>query len=236
VVRFSRRAAFGALFATTAGTFTRSVSGKSSPIDRAVVRYSSPETGGAERPLFIFERELSFEARVVALSDSGFKAGDVPFRRHHLQQALEQHVAESLLASLEIKPRPTTAEIESQLESARLVFAEQIGGDGNDGAERGVFKLEAARVAEGLTTLDVRRVFRRRAMASLYLDRMVTPMLAPNRLTLKRLHEAGRTPFSDVPFETALPLLEKWYVRESLSRAVTEFFQNARARLTLEYL
>ena len=43
-------------------------------LDRAVVRFTAPEIGGARNPQFIYERTLAFEARVEALSDPGFTA------------------------------------------------------------------------------------------------------------------------------------------------------------------
>src|SRR4051812_15486358 len=75
-------------------------------VDRAVVRFSAPEAGGREQPHFVFERELAFEARLVALGDPAHRAGDVPYRRHHLVAALEAHVAETLMASLAMTPEP----------------------------------------------------------------------------------------------------------------------------------
>jgi hypothetical protein len=38
-------------------------------LDRVVVRWSAPETGGPGKPQFIFERELAFEARLESLMD-----------------------------------------------------------------------------------------------------------------------------------------------------------------------
>ena len=48
-------------------------------VDRAVVRFEAPETGGARHPRFVFERELSFEARLEALRRS--LDGDIGERR-----------------------------------------------------------------------------------------------------------------------------------------------------------
>ncbi len=51
-------------------------------VDRAVVRFEAPETGGARRPRFVFERELAFEARLEALSDPDRAAlGDLAVSR-----------------------------------------------------------------------------------------------------------------------------------------------------------
>ena len=37
-------------------------------VDRVVVRWYAPELGGVAKPQFIFERELSFEARLEAFN------------------------------------------------------------------------------------------------------------------------------------------------------------------------
>lgn len=196
-------------------------------LDRAVVRFSAPEGGGRARPYFIYERELAFEARLVALSDAAYRSKDVPYRRHHLQNALERHVAETLLAALPMEPEPTERQIAEQLVSARQMVLEQIGGE-----ER---LLVAAR-AEGIGPLELRRYFRRRALASLYLHVMVTPMLEPSTLELRRFHRSGEGPLSDRPFSEAEPALRRWSIARSLRAAVATYFQNARARVHLNFL
>src|SRR6187401_3056269 len=77
-------------------------------LDRAVVRFYAPETGGVERPRFIYERRLAFEARIEALADQGRASFDAqPYRERHIGAALERHVSEVLLASLRIEPEPS---------------------------------------------------------------------------------------------------------------------------------
>src|SRR5688500_7932602 len=50
-------------------------------LDRAVVRYTAPETGGNRSPRFIYERVLAFQARLEALADPDRAADDaVPYR------------------------------------------------------------------------------------------------------------------------------------------------------------
>lgn len=196
-------------------------------VDRTVVRFSAPEGGGRQRPYFIYERELAFEARLVALADSAHRSKKQPYRRHHLQQALERHVAETLLAALSIDPPPDEEQIASQIESARAMVAADVGGQDA--------LLSAAR-AEGLGSLELRRYFRRRALASLYLHVMVAPMLAPSALELRRVHRAGEGPLADRPFEEAEAALRNWYIARSLRAAVDTYFQNARARVRLSYL
>lgn len=196
-------------------------------VDRAVVRFSAPEGGGRERPYFIYERELAFEARLVALADSAHRSTKEPYRRHHLQQALERHVAETLLAALSIDPSPTEEEISAQLESARAMVVSEVGGEA---------AFLAAASAEGIGPLELRSYLRRRALASLYLHVMVAPMLTPSPLELRRVHRDGEGPLSDLSFDDAEPALRRWYIARSLRAAVERYFQNARARVRLAFL
>lgn len=196
-------------------------------VDRAVVRFHAPETGGVNAPHFVFERELAFEARLVALADPAHPPGGEPFRNHHLQAALERHIAETLLTSLPINPEPTAQELQEQQELARLLLQDQVGGEAQ--------LIEAAR-AEGMGSLDLRRMLRRRARASLYLDRMVAPMLVPSLLTLRRIHAEGKTPFSDREFSVIEAPLRRYTIARNLNAAFAAFYQNARARLSLEIL
>src|SRR5690606_10733992 len=115
---------------------------------RVVVRFSVPETGGALSPHFLFERELAFEARLEALIDSTFQpSAEVPYRRHHLQAALERHIAETLLASLNIAPAPSAESVDAQIRAARVLLAEQVGG---------ALALQMAASAEGIGDLERR--------------------------------------------------------------------------------
>lgn len=197
-------------------------------VDRALVRFSAPELGGTRSPEFVFARELHFEARLAALRDRGYAGGAEGFLPMHLEQALEQHIGEVLLSRLPISPAPSAAEIEAQTRAAREQLISEL--------EGGAVTLEAARARSGLSERRLAALFRRKALASLYLDRMVTPMLRPSRALLYRLHQEGKTPFSEVEFETAEPALRNFYVRRELSQALSAFYQAARPRLTVELL
>jgi hypothetical protein len=87
--------------------------------------------------------------------------------------------------------------------------------------------------SEGIGARDVYALLRRQALASLYLDRMVAPMLTPSDEELRALHARGGTPFRDVPYATIRPRLERWYTARRLVAAVQAYYQNARGRLTL---
>lgn len=224
---FGRALVTLALVVTSVGSVAPSAAETRVPLDRTVVRFDAPETGGRRQPHFIFERELAFEARLVALADPAHPSEEEPFRRHHLQAALERHIAETLLASLTIAPEPTPEEITAQSEAARVMLIEQV---------RGEERLVKAALAEGISSLELRSLLRRRARASLYLDRMVAPMLAPSLLELRRFHAEGKTPFSSEPFEKVEAPLRRYYVARSLSTTLSTYFQNARARLRIEFL
>lgn len=197
-------------------------------VDRAVVRFEAPETGGTRHPRFVFERELSFEARLEALADPDRAAvGDAPYRDRHVSAALDRHIAEAILGALRIEPEPTPSELEQQVELARRISSERAGGPA---------ALENAREAEGLTEREVARLLLRKARASLYLDRMVTPMLEPSEAELRSLHKSTNTPFRDAPFDTIRPALFRWYVSRRLNAAVASFYENARSRIDVTIL
>ena len=198
--------------------------------DRAVVRLVAPETGGVRSPRFIFERSLAFEARLEALADPdrvARAAEERPFRERHLRAALERHVAETLLASLRIDPEPTEPELARQTEAARRMLYERVGGPA---------AVDRAAAAEGIDSREVTSILRRQARASLYLDRMVAPMLAPSDAELRNIHRVVQTPFRDRPFDEVEPALRRWYVGRRLGAALGSFFQNARSRVRITLL
>lgn len=195
-------------------------------VDRVAARFTAPEIGGAERPHFIFERELAFEARLEALGDPSFQpTAQRPFRDVHLRGAMERHIAETILESLQVLPPPTVETIEARVLATRMSMAVSAGG---------AQAISAAARAEGLEPREVLRVVQRKARASLYLDRMVAPMLAPSDAELRTLHQSGRTPFSREPYDTVQTELRRWYVSRRLREAVLAYFEGARSRVVLE--
>lgn len=198
------------------------------PVDRALVRFAAPEIGGLRSPRFIFARELAFEARLEALADVEFAAeSEQPYLTRHLHAASERHVAETLLAALRVEPAVTEREIEEQADVARRILLDRIGGQD---------VLERAARAEGMSEGDVSTVFRRRARAGIYLDRMVAPMLAPTSSELRQVYATETHPYRGLTYEKALPLLRRWVVGQRLRDAFDQYYQNARQRLTLVVL
>jgi hypothetical protein len=181
-------------------------------VDRAVVRFVAPETGGVRSPRFVFERVLAFEARLEALTDPDRVQTETrAYRERHVRAALERHMAEELLASLRIDPEPSAPVLARQTEAARQMLYQRSGG-----ADK---VMEAAR-AEGIDERELLRILRRQARASLYLDRMVAPMLSPSDAELANLHRSASTPYKRLTFEQAKGALRRWVVARRLATAL----------------
>jgi hypothetical protein len=192
-------------------------------IDRVIAHFTAPETGGVANPRFIFERELALEARLEAVADGSFTvSATTPYLDRHVRAALERHMSETLLQSLEITPPPSTKDLEQRQRFARLAIVEQVGGPG---------ALEQMLRSEGIEPNELELLLARRARASLYLDRMVATMLTPTDTELRIVHRTTRTPFSAQPYEAIAPLLGRWYVAQRLNAAVRAFYEGARSRI-----
>lgn len=191
-------------------------------IDRVVVRWNAPETGGVQKPQFIFARELSFEARLEGLADPD--PDRAAYRDRHVRAALDRHIAETLLASMPTLPEPKPAEIAARAENARAMLEQRVGGRD---------RLVEAAAVEGISSDELDAMLRRQAKASLYLDRMVAPMLEPSELEMLALHRSGSTPFSSMPFEGVKEGVKRWYVGVRLSQALETYYQNARSRVAI---
>jgi len=195
-------------------------------LDRVVVRFYAPEIGGVERPRFIYERRLAFEARVEALADQDRDRNDA-YRERHVSAALERHISEVLLASLRIEPEPSESVMSRQLELARKLMSDRVGGDE---------ALAEAQRAEGISNAELSGILRRQARASLYLDRMVAPMLRPSDAELEAIQRSAPAALQNEPFVRVRPLLLRWYVSRRLTAAMSSFFQEARSRVTVTLL
>lgn len=224
-----------ATFIATASLLCGAAWGQGSPrevrnlvVDRVVARFTAPELGGVAAPGYIFERELAFEARLEALSDTRFSPTEAePYLSVHVRAALERHVAEAILESLRVTPVPTLPEIEARVAAAEASLALEV---------RGATLLGLAARSEGLEQREVYRMLQRRARASLYLDRMVAPMLSPSEAELRAQHNGGRTPFSRVPYNEIAVEMRRWYVARALRQAVQSYYDGARSRITLTVL
>jgi len=191
-------------------------------LDRVAVRWHAPETGGPGKPQFIFERELAFEARLESLADPDPESG--PYHDRHVRAALDRHIAETLLAALPVLPAPDPRTIAARAETARSILEQRV---------HGRAALIEAAVAEGLGSDELDALLRRQARASLYIDKMIAPMLEPSELELRDLWRTGSTPFKDQPFDQINTALSRWYVGQRLAQAIEAYFQNARSRVVI---
>lgn len=223
-----RRLTLAAAFATVSVTSLCSRRAQAEPlvVDRVAVRFYAPETGGVEHPRFITARRLAFEARIEALADQG-RGDEEGYRERHVSAALERHVSEVLLASLRIDPEPSEAAMTRQVELARKLLVDRVGGEDA--------LLEAQR-AEGISSAELSSILRRQARASLYLDRMVAPMLRPSDAELEAIQRSAPAALQNEPSVRVRPLLLRWYVSKRLSSAMSSFFQEARSRVTITLL
>src|SRR5271168_1430833 len=122
--RVSRRMAVALVVATA--SVARADGPAPTILDRVVVRWHAPETGGPPKPQFIFERELAFEARLESLADPDAEPG--PYHDRHVRAALDRHIAETLLATLPVLPAPDPRTIAARAEAARAILEQRVHG------------------------------------------------------------------------------------------------------------
>jgi len=221
------KAGLAAALATAIGL--AAAAGRAEPpptlLDRVLVRWHAPEAGGPAKPQFIFERELAFEARLESLADPDPEPG--AYHDRHVRAALERHIAETLLASLPILPPPDPKVIAARAHVAREILEQRV---------HGRPKLLEAAAAEGIGDGELDALSARQARASLYLDKMIAPMLEPSELELRDLWRTGTTPFKEQPFDQVVKPLARWYVGQRLMQALDGYFQNARARVVVSVM
>lgn len=196
-------------------------------VDRVVAKWRLVEQATDRRvpERLIFERVLSFEARVEAMA-----AGEPPDTKivdRHIRLALSRHVTEELLENLPLDPPPTPSEIAKRAEVGRQALLVRVGS-----TER----LEAAMALDRIDENDLGSLLRRSARASFYLERMVAPLVEPTELELRELHAAGQTPFAGEPFERKVEAIRRWVFAQRLAAAVDGFWQQARSRLVIQWL
>ena len=192
-------------------------------VDRIAVRFYSPETGGVSHPRFISERVLAFEGRLDAMSDEIRATGQTPSARS-LKNALERHVVEEILATLDETSASRSSDDAPLAREARADVADRAGGEGPIGI---------AAEEEGLDGDEILEIFSRRARAAAYLDRAVTRFLHPEDEQLREVFRTSAHPFRGRPFDQVRSALSRWFVIERVRVAETAFFQGARTRVVV---
>lgn len=195
-------------------------------VDRVIARFEANELGGPARPRFIFERTLAFEARLEALAEQqrGEPRANNGYSERDVRSALERHVTEEILVSLPVYPALGRDEVRRRSIAALVSLQQLVGGRQN--------LLDAA-FAEGMEMEDLDAFVERRARASLYLDRMVAPMLNPSDAELREVLRTEPTPFRGKRFDEVAVPLRQWYVADRLRTALAAFFRSARARIRI---
>lgn len=227
----------GVLLFLALGSAARGASAQSAPlaqheiIDRAVVRFYAPETGGTAYPRFISERTLAFEARLEAMAATPQGIGD-GYKEHDVRAAMEHHVAEEMLATLADRliadsppaRRPTFEELAHVEQAVGEAILERLGG-----RER----VDDAARAEQLEPPEVTAVLRRGALAAWYIDRAIAPVLHPSEEQLRDVYRTSAHPYRGRPLDEVRPQLERWFGVERALVAENAFLQAARSRVKI---
>ncbi|MFO0644271.1 MAG: hypothetical protein U0183_33945 [Polyangiaceae bacterium] len=211
-----------------AGGFVLPATASAAPrtVDRVVVRYFAPETGGAARPRFVTERELAFFARVESRAE-GVEAvkGDYPTR--FVRAALDRIVAEDMLAQLQVRRGVEPPELPRLADEARAELELRVGGPS---------RLAAIMDEESFDDGELRGSLMRRVRAAYYVDRAIQPILRPSEEELRSAFRTSLHPLRSFRFEDVRPEMARWLVQERLRLVALDFLQAARARVTLAFV
>ncbi len=191
--------------------------------DAVAVRFYSPDTGGAAHPRFITQRQISFEARLLALEED--PAGVLQTR--HVRAAVESHVADAMLAALPIEHAPTAAVVASTVDVMRGSVEQRAGGHAG---------VERALAADGMDAAEFTALLQQQAHAALYLDRALGPILATTEDQLRETYRTTSHPYRARRFEDCREDLARWLVIERFRAAEQAYLQTARSRVTVIYL
>lgn len=192
-------------------------------VDAVAVRFSSPETGGATRPRFITQRELSFDARLLACAEEGRLAEP---QDRHIRAVVDQRIAIEMLSRLPLEPEPDTNAL---LRVARILEAAVIDRVGGEAV------LQSAAAVEGFESREIDAMFLREARAALYVERAITPVLYPSDEVLRDVYRTTAHPYRGAKYEEVHDALERWFALERLRASELQFLQGARARVKVAY-
>lgn len=190
-------------------------------VDRVVVRFFSPETGGITKPRFITERVLAFEARIEAVAEG---APDDAREERFLRTAIDRHVAEEMLANLMIERGSEPKDLLALTADARKALADRVGGEA---------ALRSFAAREGLDDDEVVTMVRRKVRAAYYIDRALAPILHPSEEELREAFRTSLHPYRTGKFEEVQEPLRRWVVYERLRVAEVAFLQAARSRVRI---
>lgn len=207
------------------------VPGAVTTTDTVVVRFHAPETGGAARPRYVTARSLAFEARLVSLENAigaGISVeGRDAYDERDVRSALDQIIAEEMLAKLPLDKEPDVATLSRVVDTLREALRQRVGGVAN---------FEKAALREGIAPAEVDAMLRRRARAAIYIDRAVGNILGPTEEQLREVYRTTAHPFRARHFDDCRDELSRWLVAERFRAAETAFLEGARTRVTVVYV
>ena len=189
--------------------------------DSIAVRFIAPDMGGAAKPRFVTQRQLSFEARLLALEED--PTGVVQSR--HAHAAVEAHIAEEMLRALPLDHPTDFKAVTETVTTLRLALEQRVGKPA----------IERAEKLEGIEPAELDAILERQARAALYVDRAVTPILATNEDQLRETYRTTSHPFRGRAFEDCSVDLSRWVVVERFRSAEQAYLQSARSRVTIVY-
>jgi hypothetical protein len=192
-------------------------------VDSVAVRFYAPDIGGVAHARFITARQVSFEARLLALEED--PSGSVQPR--HVRAAIDSHVAEEILGALPLEPPADNATLSRTVEIFRAGTARRVGGPA---------ALERAEKLEGITPRELDLILVREARAAIYVDRSLTPILSTNEDQLRETYRTTSNPFRGRRFEDIRDDLSRWLVIETFRAAEQAYLQTARSRIATIYL
>lgn len=189
--------------------------------DSIAVRFIAPDMGGAAKPRFVTQRQLSFEARLLALEED--PTGVVQPR--HAHAAVEAHISEEMLRALPLDNPADFKSVAETVMTLRLALEQRVGKPA----------IERAEKLEGVDPSELDAILERQARAALYVDRAVTPILSTNEDQLRETYRTTSHPFRGRPFEEVREDLARWIVVERFRSAEQAYLQSARSRVTVVY-
>jgi hypothetical protein len=191
-------------------------------VDSVAVRYFTPDTGGAAHPLFITQRQLSFEARLFALEED--PQGMVQAR--HARSAIDAHIVEEMVDALPNEQSLNATLLAQAIALLREGLEERVGG--RDAIER-------AMKQDGIDAHEVEAMLTRQGRAALYLDKIAGPILSATEDDLRETYRTTSHPYRARRFEECREDLARWLVDERFRAAEQAYLQSARARMTIIY-
>lgn len=193
-------------------------------VDRVAVRFTTPETGGVARPLFLTERQLAFFVRCEAAMDR-VPMPEGEYSERYVRLAMDRLMARSMLAALLLRRGEEPPALPRMVTDAREDLADRVGGEA---------ALTALLKREGIEESELARMLRDQVRAAWYVDAVVTPIDAITEDALREAFRSAVHPYRDTSYAEARDRLRRWVRQERFRSAELEFLQGARSRMTVD--